>query len=412
MAERRVTEFFRIKSGALGPVPECEIDMRPLTVFIGKQGTGKSLVCQMLYFFRELPFLVAYDDANRPPRERDTAEPVVRSILDGLRSSQRAFAVFANPSASIEWEYKAPGVSTRRRVSHWVHWKLGLSLWKANRRVRPNKQLEERVQKLRKNQEAPVRRAIFIPTERLAISQVRNPLSARVLSLPLTYTLFSDWMALVARTYDGWDGGVPDTPEGRWIRKKGLSALGGEASRWGDQWKWRFGRGKHRSQFDIDMASSGQRANWSLVLLAEALFSLREQGEISSRVSVYVEEPEIHLHPEAQVAMMEILAYLVKRGFRVVVTTHSLTVLYALNNLVQASRVPVPASDTEIPEEAVRLDPQDIAAYVFREDGVHPLVDRDSGYIDEAELGHVAEGLSEQMNRISMLATRPRRGRE
>jgi predicted ATPase len=49
---------------------------------------------------------------------------------------------------------------------------------------------------------------------------------------------------------------------------------------------------------------------------------------------VYLEEPEIHLHPRAQVKLAEILANAAKRGVRVVAETHSTLLLTAIQTLV------------------------------------------------------------------------------
>lgn len=49
---------------------------------------------------------------------------------------------------------------------------------------------------------------------------------------------------------------------------------------------------------------------------------------------VYIEQPEIHLHPRAQVAMARILADAAKRGVRVVAETHSSLLLLGIQTLV------------------------------------------------------------------------------
>ena len=49
---------------------------------------------------------------------------------------------------------------------------------------------------------------------------------------------------------------------------------------------------------------------------------------------VYIEQPEIHLHPRAQVAMAEILANAAKRGVKVVIETHSDRLILAIQSLV------------------------------------------------------------------------------
>jgi len=49
---------------------------------------------------------------------------------------------------------------------------------------------------------------------------------------------------------------------------------------------------------------------------------------------VYIEQPEIHLHPKAQVAMAKLLADAANRGVRVVIETHSSLLLLAIQSLV------------------------------------------------------------------------------
>ena len=49
---------------------------------------------------------------------------------------------------------------------------------------------------------------------------------------------------------------------------------------------------------------------------------------------VYIEQPELHLHPRAQAAMAGLLADAAKRGVRVVIETHSDTLLLAIRKLV------------------------------------------------------------------------------
>jgi predicted ATPase len=54
---------------------------------------------------------------------------------------------------------------------------------------------------------------------------------------------------------------------------------------------------------------------------------------------VYVEQPEIHLHPRAQVKLAEILSEAAMRGVQVVIETHSALLLLAVQTLVAQSRV-------------------------------------------------------------------------
>ncbi len=54
---------------------------------------------------------------------------------------------------------------------------------------------------------------------------------------------------------------------------------------------------------------------------------------------VYVEQPELHLHPRAQVVMAELLAEAANRGVRVIVETHSSLLLLTVQTLVAEEKI-------------------------------------------------------------------------
>jgi hypothetical protein len=100
--------------------------------------------------------------------------------------------------------------------------------------------------------------------------------------------------------------------------------------------------------------------------------------------------------------MVEILALLVHHGFRVVVTTHSVTVLYTLNNLMQAALLDEDLDTEEVPAFEFRLPAADVSVYSLAQ-GKEPrqLVDAERAFIDETELGRVDEELSAELNAVS-----------
>src|SRR5207237_300497 len=55
---------------------------------------------------------------------------------------------------------------------------------------------------------------------------------------------------------------------------------------------------------------------------------------------VYLEQPEIHLHPRAQVALAQILVDASLRGVRVVAETHSNLLLLGIQTLVAQGKIP------------------------------------------------------------------------
>ena len=388
--QRFPKSILQIQKGQLGPVvktPDKGIEIRPFTLFIGKQGTGKSLISQLAYFFENLPFLSKYVAARSGPEV--TAATIIRKALDSLRSANRSFAAFASPSVTIAWH-----TARDRQV-----WRFSMD--RRNRRIRPAKALEDAVKQfISPDYSIPKEGcAIFVPAERVIYSH-GSPAAWQLLSFPITLLLFAEVMESAGSLLEKWSGEVPVEP--KWIqriREIGRKMLRGEAYRWQKRWKWRV---NERTQMDIDMASSGQKANWPLVVLAQVLPAWRQEGVIGWPFALHVEEPEIHLHPEAQVWMVHLLAYLARQGFRIVVSTHSLTILYALNNLLLASALderPYP----QVPAPDVRLTPDMVAAYLFSEQGeVKSLLDEKEGFIDEDVLGEVNASLSDEMNRIMM----------
>lgn len=54
---------------------------------------------------------------------------------------------------------------------------------------------------------------------------------------------------------------------------------------------------------------------------------------------VYVEQPELHLHPRAQVALAQVLADAANRGVRIVVETHSSLLLLGLQTLIAEGKL-------------------------------------------------------------------------
>ena len=82
---------------------------------------------------------------------------------------------------------------------------------------------------------------------------------------------------------------------------------------------------------------------------------------------VYLEQPELHLHPRAQVALAHVLADAAKRGVRVVVETHSSLLLLGIQTLV---------AEGNLSPELVKLH-----WFTRREDGVTEV---NSADLDEA----------------------------
>ena len=107
--------------------------------------------------------------------------------------------------------------------------------------------------------------------------------------------------------------------------------------------------------FPLDLASSAVSEMAPLVLYLKHV--IEEAGLL------IIEEPEAHLHPRSQTELVKFLAQMVRSGMKVLITTHSPFIVEKLGNLVQSSARPraggAPAG------EDPSLAPAQVGAYSF-----------------------------------------------
>lgn len=124
---------------------------------------------------------------------------------------------------------------------------------------------------------------------------------------------------------------------------------------------------------------------------------------------IVIDELEMNAHPEAQLALTELVAMLVNRGIRVVLTTHSPYIVDHLNNLMAAARVPPGRQGALVPhfhlESSEAFLPADkVAAYHFAPVGgkveVRDVLDRETEAIDWRTFSRVTDELSNLYGRI------------
>ena len=77
------------------------------------------------------------------------------------------------------------------------------------------------------------------------------------------------------------------------------------------------------------------------------------KGGIEPGDTLFIEEPEAHLHPAAQTKMAEILAAMVRAGIRVVITTHSDWMLTKIANIVRRGELGMDSGEPSLTKEEV-----------------------------------------------------------
>ncbi|EDN65340.1 conserved hypothetical protein [Beggiatoa sp. PS] len=109
-----------------------------------------------------------------------------------------------------------------------------------------------------------------------------------------------------------------------------------------------------------------------------------------------IDEPEMNLHPAAQVELTEFLAMLVNAGLHVLITTHSPYIVDHLANLMQAAKHDKPEEIKELfyLEQTEAFIPQEqVSIYLFENGTAKNIVDED-GIVDWSTFGHVSADVS------------------
>ena len=112
-----------------------------------------------------------------------------------------------------------------------------------------------------------------------------------------------------------------------------------------------------------------ERASSMVTELAPIILFIR--GLVRDRGLLIIDEPEAHLHPQAQQQMAAALAFMVRSGLRVLITTHSHYMVEQLGNFVAASKLEtdlrkrVLKIDGVLGKEDIYLDEDETAVYNF-----------------------------------------------
>jgi hypothetical protein len=369
-----------------GPIRQARIEVGALTVFVGQQATGKSLAAQLLYFFRAIEDLLPPDPAGLIDEVA-----LVTSALNWWLGANPA--MYMTSETILEWMTDRPAAETVCAIE-WRQDGLHLNDVLRGRVARWRESGRERVAArslLNGYWDCPAQ--VYIPAGRALYSFL--PPYALVRRLPV-----EQWPGHIRTFYETLGAAVQylwrienqsfsldAAPEAAFVRARMESVIRGRLRYGPDTVLLDIGR----ARLQPTTIAAGQMEIWPFWAILEAGL---KSGKLGFN-EAYFEEPEAHLHPGAQRNVMEVVAYLVRRQRRFLLTTHSPYILYAMNNFLLAHKVlgagrPLPLG---FPVET-ELRPEQVSAYRFSPDGeIHSIMDKDVGLIDEEELDRVAEEL-------------------
>ena len=395
-------------------IQKAEIDFNRITILIGPQATGKSLIAKLLFFFKKIPNIFITEGSEEIskihsdktiielfekyfPRKYFANQPfVIKFIVDG--GSVSIYNSFAKSKAgNIKIEYS--DVYNQIRLEY----KKYLKYFKAHSSEGRDDEdlfMEDADSKARSKVLSKYNQyfdfPIFIPAGRSFYSNIEN----------IIFTLLSKNQDIDPFLQE-FGSFYENIKRRNWPKRSSSSAiealkdaiLRGEffQDKGKDYIKFKDGR-----IIEMPNASSGQQEALPLYLALYWLFYIRTVGGRSR--TVFIEEPEAHLFPDAQHLLVEAIGNIFNRGnnkLNFVITTHSPYILSTFNNLTFASTVVndsnIKTASSFINTKAI-INHKELSAFNTSSKGVKKIICGETGLIDAEAIDSISNKISKQFD--------------
>ena len=444
----------KLKIQKLGRIQSAELDVRPLTVFIGPNNTNKTWTAYTLYgifqtFSRALTsarYLPApsnkelnsgaiawLTDALKPVFDALKTEPTPTrvecsfSVQDRMPAMTGGYAAECDtdsisrilgvtvqqlPDASARLELRRNELSTSVAS-------IDLSFERSLNRLQVTRHLIRRLENSQPENFSTVsshasetwteqkifelvyaelwsiiEHVVVFPAERNGIIPVWPLLSMpqERLEVPIPVLDFGRFLGIAQAASAESIG--PSQSRLLGLLKK---VVGGEIAYAADAGRKRLVFRAGNAEVPLQAAASLSRAVAGLSIYIERFFRPDDV--------LIIDELEMNAHPQAQMALTEFIAALVNAGVRVVFTTHSPYVVDHLNNLMEASRTPEARREELARKFALNspssfISPEKVAVHAFQEETpggaviVREVLNRKTGLIDWSTFSKVSEHIT------------------
>ena len=428
----------RIKN--FGPIPEAEIEIKNILVLIGEQASGKSTIAKLIYFFKSLSLAniaeLLLDEFDK--------KKYYEQIEKKFRNS---FGYLCQTDFSIKYTYSLDGLEYIEISNTYNKLKISFKLNTfenfttdfskvMNQMKIGTDNYKDILAELKDDGIEKTDFLDFMPTKEIAIDEFYQ--KKPIVYIPAGRNIATSYSNEFRMLFFGNILKGIDSEQNLDIKILGLFLQ--HASRMLDKGESDFFnthishenreelmyisknieeilKGKYVKDNErekivlkdgtsvlLNQASSGQQES---IRILQDLFMVLKNKESVSRI---IEEPEVHLFPDAQKRIVELLAYFAKQGNDLIITTHSPYILTVFNNLLFANRVVEKnnsASDEvdKIVESRIRLESSTFSAYSLqrhseRKQFCENIISQTTGLIDQNYLDVISEELSRDFNSL------------
>ena len=362
-----------------GPIARADIDLRPLTVFVGKSNTGKTYLAALIYalhrtfhvpmkpgdmagaksnsgdaaaFEAELKRCFDIDSVSALIRVTDKAACDEMQVRLAVCEADQTHCVFQLRAAKL-------GIAVKHSIDYSPPWALCEAA-----------SFDERS------------RAYFLPAGRRGLLQAHETGAAAVKANGFS----TDFLQQLI--------GAPEMANGGSAKLRGVAALlKDEVLRGEIEMKPSVQAGYPAFFYRSAKTSRVLRlSHSSSQVSALAPLALFVRGVLRPGDLLIIEEPEAHLHPGAQAAIALTLIRLVRTGVHVIVTTHSDWFLQQLGNTIREGELE--KLGERFDEHAEVLRQEDVGVWLFQENmPVEEIPFNSIEGVEPQEYGDIAEEL-------------------
>ena len=401
-------------------IKHAELEFGKITVLIGPQASGKSLLCRLAYFLGQ----VVPESVNGLALLRETEKKLIEVIEQEFKEKfplqtwgdEKGEIVYSSELFTISLSIGRKGAEFEARLDTKFLERFGT--WVNQHRAEGS--ANEVTKALRTGTvgaDGPFQfnESVYIPAGRASFSTPNRGFASISKSGKNL-----DWIMQRFPNEIDWEyramiePSIPSSDLLPQFYEDAVGILGGRVIRVGGQLFFSSLR-EGGDMLPFHWLSSGTQELLPLMNpLANLVYNvstnpLSAWESFRSKIGpIFVEEPELSVFPSTQYELMRLFAWLSgeeRLGFPFVITTHSPYVLTVFGDLIKAGKIAVdrPERSAEVAAvipEKYWIKPGDFAAYKIEDGNLLSIFDRESGEIDADYLDDVSSKISEEFGQL------------